>query len=241
MLPSSVMHSLKLPISLSLPDRLISVLVTSSGTMFFSPPMRSASSAVGATFWGGAGGGGGGGGGGAATTPLRSPPATPPSTPPSTPLGSPVSTGGATSCFSILTGCTMSRTRIFFGVIVTSCGFTPPLGGGGGGGGGGAIARSTVLLGRSSCSMSQIVFTHMVRNRTTWNRSIAESNGTAHLGILRCLAASKLLNIDCSTGRLPPSAGAFFRGADLSSLSLMNGVVFSTSRVIRLLLGWANQ
>src|SRR5712671_3972920 len=77
--------------------------------MFFSPAMRLASSAVGGTFCGGAGGGGGGGGGGAATTPPRSPPTTPPSTPPSTPLGSPVSIGASTSCFSILTGCTMSR------------------------------------------------------------------------------------------------------------------------------------
>src|SRR5262249_7097348 len=106
--------------------------------MFFSPAIRLASSAVGGTFCGGAGGGDGGGG--AATTPLRSPPTTPPSTPPSTPLGSPVSIGGATSCFSIFTGWTMSRTFTFFGVIVTSLGFTPPLGGGGGGGGGGAIA-----------------------------------------------------------------------------------------------------
>src|SRR5215510_680858 len=195
MLPSAVRHSLKLPISLSLPDRLISVLVTSSGTMFFSPEIRLASTVVGAPLWGGAGGGGGGGGGGAATTPLRSPPTAPPSTPPSTPLGSPVSTGGATSCFSIFTGWTMSRTLTFFGVIVTSLGFTPPLGGGGGGGGGGAMARSTAFLGRSSCSTSQIVLTHIVTNRTTWNASIAVSSGTAHVGIFRFLAASKLPNM----------------------------------------------
>src|SRR5215475_803695 len=183
MLPSAVMHSLKLPISLSLPDRLISVLVTSSGTMFFSPAIRLASSAVGGTFCGGAGGGGGGGGGGAATTPLRSPPTAPPSTPPSTPLGSPLSIGGATSCFSIFTGWTMSRTFTFLGVIVTSLGLTPPLGGGGGGGGGGAIARSTPVLGRSSCSMSQIVLIHIVTNRTAWTSSIAVSSGAAHFGI----------------------------------------------------------
>src|SRR5690349_19997866 len=146
--------------------------------MFFSPAMRLASSAVGGTFCGGAGGGGGGGGGGAATTPLRSPPATPLSTPPSTPLRSPVSTGGATSCFSIFTGWTMSRTFTFFGVIVTSLGLTPPLGGGGGGGGGGAIARSTALLGRSSCSSSQLVFNHIVTNSTTKNASIAVSSAT---------------------------------------------------------------
>src|SRR4051812_24455344 len=141
----------------SLPERLISVLVTSSGTMFFSPAIRSASSAAGVTVWGAGGGGGGGGGGGAATTPLRSPPATPPSTPPSTPLGSPTSTGAATSCFSIFTGWTMSLTFTFLGVIWTSLGFTPPLGGGGGGGGGAPIARSTEFLGRSSCSTSQIL------------------------------------------------------------------------------------
>ena len=51
------------------------------------------------------------------------------------------------SCFSILTGWTMSLTLIFFGVIWTSCGFAPPGGGGGGGGGGGATARSIVVFG----------------------------------------------------------------------------------------------
>src|SRR5882762_9087907 len=129
--------------------------------MFFSPAIRLASSAVGAPLGGGAGGGGGGGGGGAATTPLRSPPTAPPSTPPSTPLTSPVSTGAATSCFSIFTGWTMSFTFTFLGVMTTSLGLAPPLGGGGGGGGGAAIARSIEFLGRSSCSMSQIVLTHI--------------------------------------------------------------------------------
>src|SRR5262249_4852566 len=260
MLPSAVMHSLKLPMSLSFPDRLVSVLGTSFGKIFLSPETRLSSSAVGATFCGGAGGGGGGGGGGAATTPLRSPPATPPSTPPSTPVGSPVATGGGASCFSIFTGCTMSLTRIFFGVICTSCGFTPPFGGGGGGGGGGAMARSTVFFGRSSCSMSQIVLIHMVRKMTTWSPSMAVQRGPAHLGTLRCLAAWKLWNIEVRTGCLPVGTGALgpgspagrdgpppapsgfvLRAPDFSSLSLRNGVVFSTSRVIRLLLGWANQ
>src|SRR5262245_25480187 len=188
--------------------------------MFFSPEIRLASSAVGGTFCGGAGGGGGGGGGGAATTPVRSPPTAPPSTPPSTPLGSPASTTGGASFCSIFTGWTMSRTFTFFGVIVTSLGFTPPLGGGGGGGGGGAMARSTALLGRSSCSRSQIVFTHIVVKITIWTPSIAVSSGPAHLGILRFLAASKFPNMWGTT-----CAWAGFVLPDLS-----NGVVFSMSR-----------
>src|SRR6476661_2105004 len=120
--PATVRHSLKLPTMRSLPERWISVLVTSSGLMFFSPAIREPSSSVGGTFCGGAGGGGGGGGGGGApATPLMSPPTTPPATPPtsppSTPLGSPWSSTFWTSCFSILTGWTMSLTLIFFGVI----------------------------------------------------------------------------------------------------------------------------
>src|SRR4051794_16599318 len=165
MSPETVRHSLNEPITRSLPERWISVFVTSSGTIILSPAMREPSSIVGGTFCGGAGGGGGGGGGGAPITPLRSPPTTPPTTPPSTPpsspFGSPLSSTSLTSCFSILTGWTMSLTLIFFGVIWTSCGFAPPLGGGGGGGGGGATARSIVVLGRSSCSMSQIVLAHI--------------------------------------------------------------------------------
>src|SRR5690349_24512354 len=107
--------------------------------MFFSPAMRLASSAVGGTFCGGAGGGGGGGGGGAATTPLRSPPDTPPSTPPSTPLGSLVSTGGATSCFSIFSGWTMSRTFPVLGATSTYWSLMPLLPAGGGDGDGVAL------------------------------------------------------------------------------------------------------
>src|SRR5688500_14441410 len=140
--PVTVRHSLKLPMMRSLPERWISVFVTSSGLMFLSPEMREPSSSVGGTFCGGAGGGGGGGGGGGAPiTPLRSPPTTPPATPPSTPPSTPAASPASStlvSCFSILTGWTMSLTLIFFGVIWTSCGFAPPGGGGGGGGGGGA-------------------------------------------------------------------------------------------------------
>src|SRR5688572_17942125 len=154
------MQILKLPMILSLPDRWISVLVTSSGTICFSPAMREPSSIVGGTFCGGAGGGGGGGGGGAPTTPLMSPPTTPPATPPSSPPSSPsvwpTSSIFCGSFFSILTGWTMSLTLTFFGWSCWVCGFAPPLGGGGGGGGGGATARSTLVLGRSSISISQI-------------------------------------------------------------------------------------
>src|SRR5690606_9740592 len=149
---------------------------------------------VGGTFCGGAGGGGGGGGGGGApSTPLRSPPttppATPPSTPPSTPFGSPLSSTTCGCCLSILTGWTMSLTLIFFGVIWTVCGFAPPGGGGGGGGGGGATARSMLVFGRSSCSISQIVLIHIVTNSAMWKMAAAPSKGTAHFGILRFFAA----------------------------------------------------
>src|ERR1700748_2158880 len=123
----------------------------------------------------------------------------------------------------------MSFTRIFFGVIVTSLGLAPPLGGGGGGGGGGAIARSTVFFGRSSCSMSQIVFIHIVKNKMAWNASIAVSSGAAHFGILRFLSAPKLRNIGPMAGRLSLPPAAFFAP---STLSFTNGVVFSESRVI---------
>src|SRR4051812_30369035 len=145
--PLRLMHSLKLAMILSLPERWISVFVTSSGAIIFSPAIREPSSIAGGTFCGGAGGGGGGGGGGGApTTPPTTPPATPPSSPPTSPLGSPFSSVVWTaSCFSILTGWTMSLTLIFLGVMVCSCGFAPPGGGGGGGGGGGATARSIVV------------------------------------------------------------------------------------------------
>src|SRR5690349_9462605 len=63
MLPPRSMHTFTGTISWVLPERWISVLVTSSGMMFLSPETRWASSAVGAMFCGGAGGGGGGGGG----------------------------------------------------------------------------------------------------------------------------------------------------------------------------------
>src|SRR5215468_9868067 len=69
--------------------------------------------------------------------------------------------------------------------------------------------------------MSQIVFTHIVTNRTTWNASIAVSSGTAHLGIRRFLAASKLPNM---CGTTWATAGLLVL-ADLS-----NGVVLSGSR-----------
>src|SRR3984885_5978605 len=197
MSPPTVRHSLNEPITRSFPDRWISVFVTSSGTMFLSPAMREPSSNVGGTICGGAGGGGGGGGGGGApTTPPTTPPATPPSSPPTSPLGSPLSSVcGATSCFSILTGWTMSRTLIFFGWIWTSCGFAPPGGGGGGGGGGGATAGPIVVFGGSGCSRSQIVLIHMNKNSPMWNTTTAINTGPAHGGALRFLAASKLPNM----------------------------------------------
>src|SRR5215217_4997427 len=100
----------------------------------------------------------------------------------------------------------MSFTRIFLGVMTTSLGFTPPLGGGGGGGGGAAIARSIEFLGRSSCSISQIVLTHIDTNTTTWSKTAAPSSGGAHLGILRRLSASKLPNIGPSAVDVPADA-----------------------------------
>ena len=52
--PLALRHSLNAPTSFVLPERMISVLVTSFGMMFFSPAIRDASSAVGATICGGA-------------------------------------------------------------------------------------------------------------------------------------------------------------------------------------------
>src|SRR5215470_19006836 len=153
--PAAFKHSLNEPTICVLPERWISVLVTSSGTMFFSPAVRDASSAVGATICGGAGGGGGGGGGGGApSTPLGSPFSWPPSWPVSTPFGSAFDCCCTCSRFSIFTGWTMSLTLIFFGTTCWSLGLAPPLGGGGGGGGGGANAMSDVPFGGSSCSIS---------------------------------------------------------------------------------------
>src|SRR5215831_13607172 len=121
--PWTLRHSLNEPTTLSLPERWISTLVVSSGEICFSPAMREPSSICGATLVGGAGGGGGGGGGGAPITPLMSPPTTPPSTPPSSPPSTPTTSLACfCSCFSILTGWTMSLTVRFLGVITTSCG-----------------------------------------------------------------------------------------------------------------------
>jgi hypothetical protein len=124
----------------------------------------------------------------------------------------------ATSCFSILTGWTMSRTLIFFGWIWTSCGFAPPGGGGGGGGGGGATARSIDVLGRSSCSRSQIVLIHMNRNSPMWKMTTPISSGPAHGGALRCCAASKLPNMWPVSGA--GSAGSRYGVVDIGSVLL---------------------
>src|SRR5882672_9873432 len=56
--PSAARHSLNELIVFSLPERVISVFVWSSGTIAFSPAIRLASSAVGAMFCGVATGGG---------------------------------------------------------------------------------------------------------------------------------------------------------------------------------------
>src|SRR5439155_20478190 len=108
----------------------------------------------------------------------------PPSTPPSSPAVVLVSwTWGA--AFSILTGWTMSLTLILCGSMTCTFGFAPPLGGGGGGGGGGATARSVETFGRSSISMSQIVFTHIVKKIRKWRPTTPIRSGGAHFGILR--------------------------------------------------------
>src|SRR5512134_2064595 len=151
---------------LALPERWISVLVTSSGSMFFSPEVRSASTAVGATFCGGAGGGGGGGGAGVGT-PLPVPLATPFGSPPSTPSGSPYCSlpapGAVSTIFSgSFTGWTVSVTFFLVGAFfLTASGFLAPLSGGGGGGG--ANPPSEIRpLGSSSFSTSQIDLIHIV-------------------------------------------------------------------------------
>src|SRR5580698_6679289 len=109
--PSTVRHSLNEPTTRFLPERWISILVTSVGSIILLPAIREPSSICGATFCGGDGGGGGGGGG-APSAPLMSPPTTPPSTPPSSPPSTPATSVDSclTSCFSIFTGWTMSFT-----------------------------------------------------------------------------------------------------------------------------------
>src|SRR5205085_12663538 len=99
------------------------------------------------------------------------------------------------SSSSILSGWAMSLSLFFLWESACVCGFSSSGGGGGGGGGGGASARSTVVFGRSSCSISQSDFAHIARNSAATNARQPVNSAGAHLGIFMFLAALKLWNI----------------------------------------------